>query len=165
MQGSEMLKPSKADIIRQANEDHAQDPQFRGHWEGPEWRLVLVRRRISTRKGDAFLKGEITIARSSPRPGFMEAYSLNMKADTEVPARDLLPLMDITELVNIRQKLERVAVTTGSVMVKKACLCLVVEDGTGAEVQHALRYLQRVPFAHGDVEDAVRDIRSLVEAA
>jgi hypothetical protein len=79
---------AKAKIISQAEQDNAQWPQYKGHWRGDEWVLVKIKRRIRTKLGVAFEKGDVTIAKrdeSVEHKGFFTAYSLRNKIDTSVP--------------------------------------------------------------------------------
>lgn len=50
-------------LKRHAKSAHSQFPQYDGHWDGPEWVLVKVTRRVRTKLGVAFEKGDVTLAR------------------------------------------------------------------------------------------------------
>jgi hypothetical protein len=73
-----------ADIRIIANFDHAKYPQYKGHWDGPEWTLVKVTKAIKTKMGKAFYEGELALARREELEG--EAcwcvYSRNNKVET-----------------------------------------------------------------------------------
>jgi hypothetical protein len=45
----------------EAEAKHAQYPQYKGHWDG--WGLVQVTRRVKTKCGEAFKKGEIALGK------------------------------------------------------------------------------------------------------
>lgn len=87
-----------AEVIRLAAETHAPYPQYIGHWNGPEWHLVVFRRRVTTKMGTAFEKGDVTLARHyvaewDDKP-HLSAYSIRNGIDTSVPptaAREFLP--------------------------------------------------------------------------
>jgi hypothetical protein len=44
----------------------AQYPQYDGYHDGPEWTLVTVRRNVKTKLGQAFVKGQVALAKHSP---------------------------------------------------------------------------------------------------
>ncbi len=86
-------------LREKARTSHAQYPQYAGHWDGPEWVLVRVTRRIRTKLGVAFERGELALARRTPpetdsslspailaemnRPSWT-AYSVRNRADTQI---------------------------------------------------------------------------------
>jgi len=53
------------DTIRaKAERAHAQYPQYAGHWDADKgWKLVQVTRRVKTKFGEAFRKGELSLGR------------------------------------------------------------------------------------------------------
>ena len=84
-----MNATTKQAIIEQANRDHAQYPQYRGHWDGPEWILVRFKKAIKTKMGLAFERGDVTVARAD-RGGdskYITAYSFRNRIDTSVPLK------------------------------------------------------------------------------
>jgi hypothetical protein len=62
-------------VREKAAADHAQYPQYDGHWDGDEWAVVEILRDVTTKAGRSFDKGDLTIAR---RP---EARSVNLDPD------------------------------------------------------------------------------------
>jgi len=54
-----------AAIRAEANARHAQYPQYAGAWD--DWHLVTVTKRISSRGGVAFEKGEIALCKPTTR--------------------------------------------------------------------------------------------------
>lgn len=69
-------------IVDQANAAHRQYPQYAGHWDGPEWRVVRVTRRVETKMGVAFEAGDVTIG--NPDADHFWAYSFRNNIDTAV---------------------------------------------------------------------------------
>lgn len=85
VQGS---KDAIASYIRAvAGEAHAAYPQYKGHWDGPEWQIVQVLAEVSTKAGLAFTKGELTLARVEEIEGksTVVAYSTKNRIDTALP--------------------------------------------------------------------------------
>jgi hypothetical protein len=92
---------TKQEIVAVADAAHARFPQYAEHWSGDEWKLVRFRTRVATKRGVAFRKGEITIAKTSslpawnPRTEKMEdrptvtAYSVTHAIDTSVGLGDV----------------------------------------------------------------------------
>lgn len=158
------MTPTKEDVVRAAEQAHAGHPQFRGHWRGPEWKLVLLRRAIHTKLGTAFERGDVTIAKAA-EPGYLTAYSVRNEADTRIEARDAVEMIDLQKFVAVRLRLERLAIMLGARELKEACCNLVLDDGDGSHARIALAALRRIPFRHGGVEDATREIERLLEAA
>ncbi len=78
----------KQDIIDQAAADHAQHPQYQGHWDGEDWYMVVFTKRVTTKMGIAFEAGDVTIAHGPAGEDeydtFPTAYSLRNKIDTSV---------------------------------------------------------------------------------
>lgn len=80
-----------ADVVRTAAYGfHAAYPQYEGHWDGPEWKVVRIRSRVVTKMGVAFEAGDVTIARregvdwfTSQQPRWV-AYSWRNAIDTAV---------------------------------------------------------------------------------
>jgi len=78
------------EIARQAHKDF---PQYEGHWDGPEWSLAVVLRRVRTKAGVAFVRGELVIAKhdADPLDGHQRAvaYSVNNRIDTVLRTKDI----------------------------------------------------------------------------
>ncbi len=75
------------EVIRaRANQAHSQWPQYAGHWDGDEWVLVQIECTVTTKLGQAFLPGELTIARKETLEGepVWCAYSMANKCDTVI---------------------------------------------------------------------------------
>lgn len=75
-------------VIAAAEEAHASLPQYEGHWSTGEWFLVRFTRRVRTKMGVAFERGDVTIAHA---PRYRDqwddcptAYSLRNEIDTSV---------------------------------------------------------------------------------
>jgi hypothetical protein len=71
-------------IRAEAEAKHAQYPQYKGHWDG--WFLIRMTRRVRSKLGVAFEKGEIALAKEDdfpdgPRQMFV-AYSRRNNVDT-----------------------------------------------------------------------------------
>lgn len=82
-----------AAVVAEADRDHAQYPQYAGHWSGDEWVLVRFVRKVETKLGLAFAEGDLTIAKiSDPKlgPGSVSAtaYSRRNRIDTSVSHHD-----------------------------------------------------------------------------
>jgi hypothetical protein len=67
-----------------AEAEHAAYPQYVGHWAGPEWVLVRLTRRITTKLGLAFERGDVTLGKRGPITGEWTVYSLRNGIDTAV---------------------------------------------------------------------------------
>jgi hypothetical protein len=161
-----MTTPTKDDIIRQAEAAHLAYPQYRGHWRGSEWKLVLLRRDIRTKMGLAFERGDVTISRpAQDHPGYVDAYSTRNNVDTRIGARDAAEMVDLQKFVAIRYRLERLAVQVGARQLKSAACLLVLDDGDGQEARRALGELRSCPFEHGEVKSIIHEIEQLLEAA
>lgn len=90
------MSKTKQFILDQANADNAAYPQYKGHWDGPEWVLIYVKDKIVT-KGNrvAFMPGDVTIAQPwiekgnpiGPQEECWSAYSLRNKINTVIPRR------------------------------------------------------------------------------
>lgn len=147
-----MGTPTKEEIVRLAEEAHRQYPQYRGHWRGPEWKLVLIRRAIRTKMGVAFERGDVTIARpSEEHPGHVSAYSLRNEIDTMIEARDAAEMSDLQKFVAVRLRLERLALQLGAKELKTACCDLLLDEGDGRMARRALGQLRSCPFRHGGI--------------
>jgi hypothetical protein len=70
-----------------ANAANSQWPQYRGHWDGPEWKLVQMSARTRTKLGVAFEAGDITLAHRDPQFRGWFAYSVRNNIDTLVSSR------------------------------------------------------------------------------
>jgi hypothetical protein len=73
-------------IRERANSDNAQWLQYKGHWDGPEWVLVKVTRRVKTKMGVAFEKGEIALARKTPQEPDSANLSPATRAEINKPS-------------------------------------------------------------------------------
>lgn len=91
--GHQMARLSADDLRAIAEAQNAEYPQYRGHWDGPEWIVVRFNRDVRTKMGLAFRKGEYALAQAvSKAPGeglypnvpFRTAYSTNNRIDTSV---------------------------------------------------------------------------------
>lgn len=90
----------RATIVAQAAERHAPYPQYAAHWDGPEWQLVTITKRVKTKLGVAFEPGDVTLARADrgdgyPHPKgwtFLMAYSVRNGIDTSVRVEHTRPL-------------------------------------------------------------------------
>jgi hypothetical protein len=82
---------SIANTIRaRAEADHASYPQYAGHWNG--WVLVEVTKVIKTKMGQAFRKGEMSIAKRETEgelAGTWTVYSISNRCDTAVNAKNV----------------------------------------------------------------------------
>ena len=56
-----LIETLTSTIRAEAEAKHAQYPQYAGHWDG--WGLVQVTRRVKTKMGEAFKKGEIALGK------------------------------------------------------------------------------------------------------
>lgn len=85
------LTITKRDLIANAEAATAQYPQYRGHWDGPEWTLIRLKRRVKTKLGVAFEEGEIALATlraAEPEydlPEAWTAWSVSNRINTSVP--------------------------------------------------------------------------------
>lgn len=68
---------------RAAHEDF---PQYCGYWDGPEWVLVRMSRRVKTKMGVAFEKGEVALARRSPKEPNSSSLSPAARAELNKPS-------------------------------------------------------------------------------
>lgn len=79
-------------IRDEANATHAAFPQYAGRWDGPEWKLYIVRKKIQTKMGTAFLRGEVVLAKEENIPGIgarIVAYSRTTKIETVLQMKDV----------------------------------------------------------------------------
>ncbi len=83
-----------------ADAKHLAWPQYRGHWDGPQWRLYQVTRRIETKSGVAFEIGDITIGSRYTTRAWASAtitlYSLRHGVETNVGCWHALELPEVT---------------------------------------------------------------------
>jgi hypothetical protein len=90
-----LASPDAIRAYEAAVADHARYPQYAGHWDGPEWVAVRLRRDVVIRGGKSFERGDITIAKiDSPEKAgpysrypdvlFITAYSFRKQVDTAV---------------------------------------------------------------------------------
>ena len=85
------LEILKREIRDEAASAHAQYPQYVGHWDGPEWRIARVTRRIKTKLGVAFEGCEFALVRErTPEEAELgitgyTAYSRSNGIDTSAP--------------------------------------------------------------------------------
>lgn len=84
-----------ATLVRfHADDRHTQYPQYAGHWDGPQWRLVRFTRHVATKGGCRFAAGDYTIADLSPNPlpavpqPYVTAYSARGHVNTSVARTD-----------------------------------------------------------------------------
>lgn len=96
--GAELIR-IKANLIEQAQASHAQWPQYADHWTTPEWLLVRFNRRVTTKAGVAFERGDYTIARGAGpedpcdhqfcrnqnHAPYWTAFSVRNNIDTQIP--------------------------------------------------------------------------------
>ncbi|HEV3072126.1 MAG TPA: hypothetical protein VGY76_11965 [Solirubrobacteraceae bacterium] len=54
---------ARAAIVQLADTAHAEYPQYAGHWDGEEWQVGIIRRRVSTKAGIALEPGDIVLWR------------------------------------------------------------------------------------------------------
>lgn len=60
-------------------------PQYKGHWDGDEWEVGTVTRRIETKMGVAFEAGDVTLVKRPTFLGFSRtAFSFRNVVDTAV---------------------------------------------------------------------------------
>lgn len=84
----------RASVKAQAAERHAAYRQYDGYWDGPEWKVVTITKRVVTKMGVAFEKNERTIAKpddSGDRDfeGSWTAYSVRNGINTLVSGDDV----------------------------------------------------------------------------
>lgn len=53
----------KSILIREAEEAHAQYPQYEGYWNGDEWYVVRFTRELTTKGGVRFKVGDLALCR------------------------------------------------------------------------------------------------------
>ena len=85
--------PSVEVLVQMAEQQLAQYPQYRGHWNG--WQRVRVTRDLKTKLGLAFRAGDVvlmnpTSIHTSPnvRGEFVMCYSFRNKVDTSIKLAD-----------------------------------------------------------------------------
>lgn len=72
-------------IAKEAQRDHVMYPQYEGHWETDDWFLVRFTDQVETKLGEAFLRGDVTIARlDDDDRGTLMAYSRRNHIDTSI---------------------------------------------------------------------------------
>lgn len=89
--------PTREELIAQANEQNARWSQYQGYFDG--FVRVTVKRDLRTKMGQAFLRGDVCIARPgvetsdeySRYPGttWMSVYSFRNGIVTSIRARDV----------------------------------------------------------------------------
>lgn len=89
------LTVARATLRMAAEADNAAYPQYAGHWDG--WGVCRVKRRVTTKMGVAFEKGDLAICRPSifdPETGkrTITLYSARNAVDTGIFARDVVEL-------------------------------------------------------------------------
>ncbi len=84
----------RAALGKLAQAEHADYPQYDGHWSGPEWTVVKLNRRVKTKLGVAFEKGELALACRTLgvtdigiSPTTWTVYSVRNRCDTVVSPR------------------------------------------------------------------------------
>src|SRR5262245_24018887 len=89
----------RAAVVEGAEAALARYPQYAGHWDGPEWFLIRLTKRVRTKLAVAFEPGGITLAKvdqldarffgpgETPRP-FTTAWSQRNRIDTSVRPGD-----------------------------------------------------------------------------
>jgi hypothetical protein len=92
METAQIREIVRKGVREQAVAKHAQYPQYKGHWDGDEWFVVRLKRKVRTKMGVAFEKDELTIARDpddrdreAGLPISVCAYSVSNGIDTWVP--------------------------------------------------------------------------------
>lgn len=90
----------KSALIAEAEKHHEKYPQYRGHWSGPEWKLLLIRKDVKTKLGVAFRAGDVVLGKFNdhviecgPYEGQQSStcYSRRNKCDTAVRATHVQP--------------------------------------------------------------------------
>jgi hypothetical protein len=92
---AEQVERFRLESIKRAEAALAQYPQYRGHWN--DHQVVEVKRRIRTKLGLAFTRGEWTIAKvfqGDPSLGLdggsVSAWSFSNRCDTVIAAADVV---------------------------------------------------------------------------
>lgn len=82
---------TREEVAAAAEQQHADHPQYRGHWDGDEWQPVRLTRRVTTKMGVAFEAGDVTLARWTPDTDdtVATAYSFRNRVDTSVRYTDV----------------------------------------------------------------------------
>lgn len=95
-----ILERLKSALIAEAERHHEKYPQYRGHWSGPEWKVLIIRKDVKTKLGLAFRSGDVVIGKfndhvieSGPYKGQLSStcYSSSNKCDTAVRAGYVQP--------------------------------------------------------------------------
>lgn len=158
-----MPTPTKEEIILEAEQVYRAFDLYRNFWRGPEWKLVMIRRNVSTELGVAFVRGDVSIAAlDKANPGWVTVYSRRNEINTRLAERDVVEVVDLQKFVPVRQRLERLASQFGIRALKEACCELILDDGGGQNARRALGRLRSCDFRHGDVEDAIAEIERLL---
>jgi len=80
------------EIRNEASKEHAAFPQYAGHWDGPEWKLYIVRKLVKSKLGIAFLRGEVVLAKEENIPELggvrIVAYSRSNRVNTVLKPSD-----------------------------------------------------------------------------
>ena len=61
------LQITKRDLVADAAVKLAPYPQYKGYHDGSEWVIVRAKRNVKSRMGQAFLKGDLVLAKFSPK--------------------------------------------------------------------------------------------------
>lgn len=80
-------------IVEIATDAHAEYPQYDGYWDGPEWVLAKITRRLRTKGGVRFERGDIVLVNLTERepqfPGDVvnpTAYSVRGRINVSTPS-------------------------------------------------------------------------------
>lgn len=84
---------ARAAIITLADARHAQYPQYVGHWDGGEWQIGVIHRRVRTKLGVAFEAGDVVLWRDQrdEENSYLTAYSVRNEVDTAINPRNIKP--------------------------------------------------------------------------
>lgn len=72
-------------LLQQANEQNAEWPQYKGHWDG--WEVGVIRAEVRTKMGLAFARFDEVLYQPQPADPtleFVTAYSWRNKCDTSI---------------------------------------------------------------------------------
>lgn len=85
------MTTQKQRLIEQFEAQTASFPKYRGRWNDPEWTLVRIRTRVSSRVGVAFEAGDETLARRA-QDGHLTAWAWRIGWDMVIRADNCVPL-------------------------------------------------------------------------
>jgi len=73
-------------IVSIADALHSQYPQYKGHWDGPEWKLGRINRSVTTKLGVAFEAGDVILYKDGSELGGQSftAFSIRNNVDTVI---------------------------------------------------------------------------------